>query len=76
MSDSDVMLAKMRCGVLRLKLMQAEIEEAAVLLRDARISAFGAIGMLREAGLEEVCDMPAAGSAAASFALIEEGAAA
>ncbi len=62
MSDSELMLARMRLGTQRLKVMLFEIEEAGLLLRDGKVSAFGAVLMLRDAGLDELCGVPAVGT--------------
>lgn len=61
MSDTEILLAKMRRGLAILKLLQADIEEAGTLLRHERISLAGAILMLRDAGVDEFCGLePAA----------------
>ncbi len=56
MTDRDLVLARMRIGIARLRLLQAGIEEAAVFLKAGRVSPFGAVGMLKEAGAAEICD--------------------
>ena len=53
-TDAEILLAHMRVAVLRLKLVQAEIDEVAVTLKAGRISPAGAVAWLRE---NEVADL-------------------
>jgi hypothetical protein len=54
-TDADVLLARMRVAVCRLRLLQADIEEVAVTLKAGRITPRGAMHWLWENDVLELC---------------------
>ncbi len=72
MTDKDVTLARMRRGIAWLKMLQFDIEEAESLLRDDRITPIGAVVMLRDAGVAEICCIPEV-DADTGFRTLDEG---
>jgi hypothetical protein len=56
--DDEILLAAMRCGVLRLRLLQAELEEAGLYLRNGAISSDDAIAWLHSVDAARFCQLP------------------
>jgi len=55
MNDREIVLARMRVGVARLRLMQCDIEEAAAFLKAGHILPAGAVAMLHATGVADLC---------------------
>jgi hypothetical protein len=60
LADSVILMTMMRIGDRRLRMMLAEVEYAATLLKERRVAPAGAIMLLRDAGplVCDLCNLP------------------